>query len=75
MGQGTDVTKVPQEKLAGIIRQSRGALKRVQDGEVERAIALPRGGWACLPGAKPSRMHMTEARALFDRHLTGFISP
>ena len=26
-------------------------------------------------GAKPSRMHMTEARALFDRHLTGFISP
>lgn len=70
--QVNDFTKASQDKLARLKLQSRGALKLVQDGEIERAITLLRSEWTSLPGAKPSRMHMTEARALFDRHLTGF---
>lgn len=74
-GQVNDFTKASQDKLARLKLQSRGALKLVQDGEIERAITLLRSEWTSLPGAKQSKMRMTEARALFDRYVTEFSTP
>ncbi|MRR06240.1 MAG: hypothetical protein EG828_04750 [Deltaproteobacteria bacterium] len=65
----SDFTPASQDKLARWKLTTRGALKFVEAGEVEKAVAKLRNEWTSLPGASQSHMTMIEAKKRFQKYV------
>ena len=64
-----DFSPASQDKLAVWKIKTRGALKFVEEGDIENVVAKLRKEWTSLPGASQSHMKMIEARQLFDKYV------
>lgn len=64
-----DFSPASQDKLAMWKLKTRGAIKYIEDGDVENAVARLRNEWSSLPGASQSHMEMDEAKTLFKKYV------
>ncbi|NJO14865.1 MAG: glycoside hydrolase family protein [Thioploca sp.] len=74
-GKVVNFTASEQDKYAIWKLATRGAMKYVKIGNIEKAIATLRQEWASLPGASQSKMTMSEAKQHFQKYVKEYSRP
>jgi len=69
-GIASDFTPFSQDKIAIWLLHTKGAMKHVTSGDVEKAIVAVRGTWVSLPGGSRQQITMAEAKKRFEKYVT-----